>query len=60
MSIMANAVDKKDVDDYLGFSETLLIIMQQHNVKEEQVLYPMADQVLGSEIGALFDSMNAI
>ncbi|HJP36976.1 MAG TPA: hypothetical protein QF901_13425 [Gammaproteobacteria bacterium] len=60
MSIMANAVDKKDVDDYLGFSETLLIIMQQHNVKEEQVLYPMADQALGSEIGALFDSMNAI
>ena len=33
-------------DDYLGTSETLLLYMQQHNLKEEHVLYPMADQAL--------------
>jgi hemerythrin-like domain-containing protein len=35
-------------DDYLGISETLLLYMQQHNLKEENVLYPMSDQVLAA------------
>ncbi len=33
-------------DDTLGMSETLLLYMQQHNLKEENVLYPMSDQAL--------------
>ena len=38
-------------DDYLGLSETLLLYMQQHNLKEENVLYPMSEQALaGSDI----------
>jgi iron-sulfur cluster repair protein YtfE (RIC family) len=36
----------KDADDYAGNTETLLIMMQQHNMKEEHVLYPMCDQHL--------------
>ena len=35
-------------DDYLGMSETLLLYMQQHNLKEENVLYPMSDQLLAA------------
>ncbi|RLA20348.1 MAG: hemerythrin domain-containing protein [Gammaproteobacteria bacterium] len=42
---------EKDVDEVLGLCETLLMIMQQHNVKEEQMLYRMADEVLpGAEV----------
>lgn len=37
------------MDDYLGQAETLLIMMQQHNMKEENVLYPMCDQHLAAE-----------
>lgn len=44
---LAAALHAQDVDTYLGVSETLLIMMQQHNVKEEQILYPMTDQALG-------------
>jgi DUF438 domain-containing protein len=33
---------------YLGASETLLIMMQQHNIKEEKILYPMCDHALAS------------
>lgn len=44
---MAAALHAQDADTYLGLSETLLIMMQQHNVKEEQILYPMTDQALG-------------
>ncbi len=31
---------------YLSLSETLLILMQQHNTKEEHILYPMIDRAL--------------
>ncbi len=47
MRQMAAALQARDDDTYLGLSETLLIMMQQHNVKEEQILYPMTDSVLG-------------
>jgi DUF438 domain-containing protein len=40
------ALTAKDADDYSGNAETLLIMMQQHNMKEENVLYPMCDQHL--------------
>ncbi len=40
------AADSKDKDQFLGLSETLMITMQQHNMKEEQMLYPMIDQSL--------------
>ncbi len=45
---MEAAVAASRRDDYLGISETLLLYMQQHNLKEEHVLYPMSDQVLAA------------
>ena len=35
-----------DCEEFLDQSETFLILMQQHNLKEESILYPMADQLL--------------
>ena len=46
---MAQKLAAKDGDGYLGQSETLMILMQQHNMKEEQILYRMMDQTFGSE-----------
>lgn len=43
---IAASIALKDVDDALGLCESLMIFMQQHNMKEEQVLYPMLDDVL--------------
>ena len=43
------ALARGEKDDYFGIAETLLIMMQQHNLKEENVLYPMCDQHLGAE-----------
>lgn len=45
---MAQALTNHDARAYLGLSETLLMLMQQHNMKEERILYPMADQALPS------------
>jgi len=46
---LAQAVEKRDKDDYLGQTDTLLVLMQQHNLKEEQILYRMADEALASD-----------
>jgi len=39
------ATDAKDTDQFLGLSETLMMTMQQHNMKEEQILFPMVRQL---------------
>ena len=43
---IAAALQAGDHERGLDQCESLLIIMQQHNLKEEQILYPMAEQVL--------------
>ena len=57
---MAAALAAKDAQEYGGLSETLLMVMQQHNLKEEQILYPIADQILAAQREALLGQMQAI
>ena len=53
LSGMEDSVSRQDRDHYLGLSETLMIIMQQHNMKEENILYPMADREFGDQSTAV-------
>lgn len=57
---MTNAIARKNADSYLGDADTMLIFMQQHNVKEEQMLYRMADQALVSELDEVLVRMRAL
>jgi iron-sulfur cluster repair protein YtfE (RIC family) len=57
---MGAAVERKDTQEYGGLSETLLMVMQQHNNKEENILYPIMDQILANEREALFGRMQAV
>ncbi|MBS4098715.1 MAG: hemerythrin domain-containing protein [Sulfuricella sp.] len=57
---MAHAMEKHDKDDFLGQCETLLVLMQQHNLKEEQILYHMADQALSSEAGEVIGKLQEV
>ncbi|WP_432474415.1 hemerythrin domain-containing protein [Amphritea sp. HPY] len=54
---MTEALQAKAADGYLNLSETLMILMQQHNMKEEQMLYPMTQQML-PDTAAVISSMN--
>ncbi|MBK7765321.1 MAG: hemerythrin domain-containing protein [Sulfuritalea sp.] len=45
---MRGALAARDGDTFGGAAETLLILMQQHNMKEENILYPMCDNALAS------------
>ncbi|MGA9165499.1 MAG: hemerythrin domain-containing protein [Thiobacillus sp.] len=57
---MASAVADANHSRFLGLSETLNMLMQQHNLKEENMLYPMSDQVLGAERDGLIRAMQAV
>jgi iron-sulfur cluster repair protein YtfE (RIC family) len=54
---MEGALIQRDAQRYGGISETLLIVMQQHNLKEEQMLYPIADHFLATQLEKMIDSM---
>jgi iron-sulfur cluster repair protein YtfE (RIC family) len=53
---MSSALAGDDLEEFLGQAETLLILMQQHNIKEEQMLYPMCDRALGDAAGTVLDA----
>jgi hemerythrin-like domain-containing protein len=50
---MRASVEQQKSDLFLSQSETLLMLMRQHNAKEEQMLYPMSDQVLGLDADSI-------
>jgi len=54
---MDDALAGGDLDDFLGQAEGLLILMQQHNIKEEQMLYPMCDRLLSGAVGSVIQAM---
>jgi len=51
------ALTESAAEDYAGNAETLLIMMQQHNIKEENVLYPMCDQRLAAQLDTLLPEL---
>lgn len=53
-------IEKKDKNHFFGVSESLMMLMQQHNMKEEQMLYKMADMHLGSLIFKTIEDMKAL
>lgn len=56
---MAAALEQQQASQYLGLSETLLVLLQQHNVKEESILYPMIEQVLTPERDSVIADLRA-
>ncbi|MCG7869544.1 MAG: hemerythrin domain-containing protein [Candidatus Thiodiazotropha taylori] len=46
VNVLRTAITEQSRDNGLSASETLLMMIQQHNSKEESVLYPMADRTV--------------
>lgn len=55
-----NALAQNDSDAFLGYAETLNILIQQHNMKEEQMLYPMCDRLLGPQAADVLAQAQAL
>lgn len=43
---MADAVGRTDTADFLLHAETFTLLLQQHSLKEEEMLYPLLDKIL--------------
>ncbi len=48
---LSAAVAAQDAEALSDTVETLLLLLQQHNAKEEAVLYPLADRALAPDAG---------
>ena len=57
---LKNDVNATDKNHFFGVSESLMMLMQQHNMKEEQMLYAMADAHLGDVVSDVVENMKAI
>lgn len=60
MGQLREDIEKKDKNHFFGVSETLMMLMQQHNMKEEQMLYAMADAHLSDEIDNIVNEMKVL
>lgn len=56
---MAYAMAQRDAGDFLHHAHTLLTTLQEHNLKEENIMYLMADCILLSKHVDLVDPADA-
>jgi hemerythrin-like domain-containing protein len=60
MMRMVDCLNRRDMAGLIGHGETFSIMLGQHNVKEEAVLYPMADRALSEKRREILDAMHHI
>ncbi len=57
---MRAAIEARDAAQYLDIAETLHMLLQQHNMKEESMMYPMLDQALGEGAQCLLAQLKSL
>lgn len=55
---LREALEGHDAEGFSGVADTMNILLQQHNMKEEGILYPMTDRVLSARRETLLSEMN--
>lgn len=54
---MWEAIQRFDPADYVLHAETLTLLMQQHTLKEEEMLYPLLDRALACKRSKIISAM---
>lgn len=57
---MRAAIARRDAEDFFDNADTLRVLMHQHNLKEEGILYPHADRVLHAQVDAILACMESL
>jgi hemerythrin-like domain-containing protein len=57
---LSEALESRDRDAFLRRSETLRVLVQRHSLKEERVLYPLAEEVLGDSAAEVLKAMQRV
>ena len=60
MSRLAESIALRDAEEFFGHADTLRIMMQQHNLKEETVLYVMTDRILAGRQAEIIGAMDTL
>jgi iron-sulfur cluster repair protein YtfE (RIC family) len=60
LALLAAAAPEQDPEGCLAELDTLFNLLQQHNVKEEAMLYPACDQIPGAALDALAAAASAL
>ncbi|OWW19502.1 hemerythrin domain-containing protein [Noviherbaspirillum denitrificans] len=55
---MWEAIQRFDPTDYVLHAETLTLLMQQHTMKEEEMLYPLLDRALACKRSKIISAMS--
>lgn len=56
---LEEAINEKDSDRFFGLSESLMILIQQHNSKEEQMLYTMMQNLFNNDNDAIVEKLQS-
>ena len=51
------ALEENRPTDFFGIGESMMIMLQQHNMKEEQMLYPMIDRTFGCDAELMIQTL---
>lgn len=57
---MRLALSENRLNDFFGIGESMMIMLQQHNMKEEQMLYPTIDHTLDSDAELMVKTLKSI
>ncbi len=60
MKQMQESIEVNNKDRFFGTCETMMILMQQHNMKEEQMLYTIAQQHLSAQSQLIVEMMESM
>lgn len=56
---MQNALENNQQEEFFGLSDAMMITLQQHNIKEEQMLYNMIQMQLNSQNDELLEQLKS-
>lgn len=57
---LQDAIESGNADSFFGLSEAMMIMLQQHNMKEEQMLYNMIQMHLNDKNDELVEKLRAM
>lgn len=60
LSKALKALEAKNIDQFLSIGETMMMLLSQHNIKEEQGLYALADINLADEASYVINRLRSI
>jgi hemerythrin-like domain-containing protein len=58
-SKMDEAMNAKDSDRFYGLSDSMLILLQQHNAKEEQMLYTLIQNTFNAQNDEIVEKLRS-